>query len=133
MLYIFGDQNQISGRSTQVVKTKKTRSAVVISFQVVSRRDGGSKARLALAGWLRLAGGYWLHKVVSLSAQSTFHVKSIEKSSVFEGDMDFDRFFTATWRRHLAPPWPVWSTGSLPRPPEPLQMNLFGEINTFVF
>ena len=38
-----GDQILISGRSTQVVKTKKTRSAVVISFQVVSRRDGGSK------------------------------------------------------------------------------------------
>ena len=38
-----GDQNLISGRSPQVVKTKKTRSAVVISFQVVSRRDGGSK------------------------------------------------------------------------------------------
>ena len=70
-----GDQNLISGRSTQVVKTKKTRSAVVISFQVVSRRDGGSKARLALAGWLRLAGGYWLHKVVSLSAQIHFSCK----------------------------------------------------------
>ena len=39
----FGDQKLISGRSTQVVKTKKTRSAVVISFQVVSRRDGCSK------------------------------------------------------------------------------------------
>ena len=38
-----GDQNLISGRSPQVVKTKKTRSAAVISFQVVSRRDGGSK------------------------------------------------------------------------------------------
>ena len=70
-----GDQNLISGRSPQVVKTKKTRSAVVISFQVVSRRDGGSKARLALAGWLRLAGGYWLHKVVSLSAQIHFSCK----------------------------------------------------------
>ena len=38
-----GDQHPISGRSPQVVNTKKTRSAVVISFQVVSRRDGGSK------------------------------------------------------------------------------------------
>ena len=38
-----GDQNLISGRSPQVVKTKKTRSAAVISFQVVSRRDGCSK------------------------------------------------------------------------------------------
>ena len=38
-----GDKNLISGRSPQVVSTKKTRSAVVISFQVVSRRDGGSK------------------------------------------------------------------------------------------
>ena len=38
-----GDQNLIYGRSPQVVKTKKTRSAVVISFQVVSRRDGSSK------------------------------------------------------------------------------------------
>ena len=74
-LYIFGDQHKIAGRSTQVVKTKKTRSAVVISFQVVSRRDGGSKARLALAGWLRLAGGSWLHKVVSLSAQIHFSCK----------------------------------------------------------
>ena len=43
-LVIFsGDPNLISGRSPQVVKTKKTRSAVVISFQVVPRRDGGSK------------------------------------------------------------------------------------------
>ena len=40
-----GDENLISGRSPQVVNTKKTRSAVVISFQVVSRRDGGSKAQ----------------------------------------------------------------------------------------
>ena len=38
-----GDENLISGRSPQVVNTKKTRSAVVISFQVVSRRDGCSK------------------------------------------------------------------------------------------
>ena len=38
-----GDGNLISGRSPQVVNTKKTRSAVVISFQVVSRRDGSSK------------------------------------------------------------------------------------------
>ena len=37
------DQNLVSGRSPQVVKTKKTRSAAVISFQVVSRRDGCSK------------------------------------------------------------------------------------------
>ena len=37
------DQNLISGRSPQVVNTKKTPSAVVISFQVVSRRDGCSK------------------------------------------------------------------------------------------
>ena len=43
MCYIFGNQNLIVGRSPQVVKTKKTRSAVVISFQVVSRRDGCSK------------------------------------------------------------------------------------------
>ena len=56
-------------------ENQKTRGAVVISFQVVSRRDGGSKARLALAGWLRLAGGYWLHKVVSLSAQIHFSCK----------------------------------------------------------
>ena len=41
--YIFGDQHLISGWAPQVVKTKKTRSAVVISFQVVSRRDGCSK------------------------------------------------------------------------------------------
>ena len=39
----FWDQNQISGRSPQVVKTKKTRSAAVINFQVVSRLDGCSK------------------------------------------------------------------------------------------
>ena len=39
----FGDQHLVSGRSPQVVKTKKTRSAAVISFQVVSRRDGCSK------------------------------------------------------------------------------------------
>ena len=38
-----GNQNLISGRSPQVVKTKKARSAVVISFQVVSHRDGCSK------------------------------------------------------------------------------------------
>ena len=38
-----GDQNLISVRSPQVVKTKKTRSAAVIGFQVVSRRDGCSK------------------------------------------------------------------------------------------
>ena len=38
-----GNENLISGRSPQVVNTKKTRSAVVISFQVVSRRDGSSK------------------------------------------------------------------------------------------
>ena len=38
-----GDQHPISGRSPQVVKTKKTRSAAVISFQVVARRDGCSK------------------------------------------------------------------------------------------
>ena len=44
MCYIFVDQNLISGRSPQVVKTKTTRSAAVISFQVVSRRDGCSKA-----------------------------------------------------------------------------------------
>ena len=40
---MFGNKNQLSGRSTQVVRTKKTRSAAVISFQVVSRRDGCSK------------------------------------------------------------------------------------------
>ena len=40
---LYWDQNLISGRSPQVVKTKKTRSAVVISFEVVSRRDGCSK------------------------------------------------------------------------------------------
>ena len=40
---LFRDQNLVSGRSPQVVKTKKTRSAAVISFQVVSRRDGCSK------------------------------------------------------------------------------------------
>ena len=39
----FRDQHLVSGRSPQVAKTKKTRSAVVISFQVVLRRDGGSK------------------------------------------------------------------------------------------
>ena len=39
----FRHPNLVSGRSTQVVKTKKTRSAAVISFQVVSRRDGCSK------------------------------------------------------------------------------------------
>ena len=38
-----GDENLISGWTPQVVKTKKTRSAVVISSQLVSRRDGGSK------------------------------------------------------------------------------------------
>ena len=37
-----GDKHLICGRSPQVVNTKKTRSAVVISFQVVSRRDGCS-------------------------------------------------------------------------------------------
>ena len=36
-------QNLISGRSPQVVKTKKMCSAAVISFQVVAHRDGGSK------------------------------------------------------------------------------------------
>ena len=43
MCYMFGNQNLIFGRSPQVVKTKNARSAVVISFQVVSRRDGCSK------------------------------------------------------------------------------------------
>ena len=43
MCYILGDQHLISGRSAQVVKTKKTRSATVISLKVVSRRDGCSK------------------------------------------------------------------------------------------
>ena len=38
-----GDEHLISGRSPQVVKTEKARSAVVISFQVVSHRDGCSK------------------------------------------------------------------------------------------
>ena len=38
MCYIVGDEHLISGRSPQVVNTNKTRSAVVISFQVVSRR-----------------------------------------------------------------------------------------------
>ena len=40
---LFGDQSLIFGRSPQVVKTKKTRSAAVIGFQVVMRRDGCSK------------------------------------------------------------------------------------------
>ena len=43
MCSLFVDQNLISGRSPQVVNTKKTHIAVVISFQVVSRRDGCSK------------------------------------------------------------------------------------------
>ena len=38
-----GYQHLISVRSPQVVKNKKTRSAAVISFQVVARRDGCSK------------------------------------------------------------------------------------------
>ena len=48
-----GDENLISGRSPQVVNTKKTRSAVVISFQVVSHRDGCSKVH---SRWI----WYWL-------------------------------------------------------------------------
>ena len=62
------------------------------------------------SGWMRLllaAPGRWLgcwrhpegpgcKKWCHSQPKSTFHVKSIKKSSVFEGDMDFDRFFTAT-------------------------------------
>ena len=51
----FGDPNLIFVRSPQVVKTKKTRSAVVISFQVVSRRDGCSKVHSRRI-WLLLGG-----------------------------------------------------------------------------
>ena len=49
----FGNQNLSSGRSPQVVKTKKARSAVVISFQVVAHRDGCSKVH---SRWI----WYWL-------------------------------------------------------------------------
>ena len=54
---------------------------------------------LALPGWLC----HWRHlegpgciKWCHSQPKSTFHVKSIKKSSVFEGDIDFDRFITAT-------------------------------------
>ena len=61
---------------------------------------GDSGLLLAAPGcWL----GCWRHlegpgckKWCHSQPKSTFHVKSIKKSSVFEGDMDFDRFFTAT-------------------------------------
>ena len=42
-IIFYGDQQLFFVRSPQVVKTKKARSAVVISFQVVSHRDGCSK------------------------------------------------------------------------------------------
>ena len=54
-----------------------------------------------LAGWLWLALAGWLawhlegpgcKKWCHSQPKSTFHVKSIKKASVFEGDIDFDRF-----------------------------------------
>ena len=51
--YIFWAPKPKFWAVTQVVKTKKARSAVVISFQVVSHRDGCSKVH---SRWI----WYWL-------------------------------------------------------------------------
>ena len=45
-------------RSPQVVKTKKTRSALVINFQVVSRRDGCSEVH-SRRMWYSVFYGLW--------------------------------------------------------------------------
>ena len=61
----FWYQNLISGRSPQVVKTKKMCSAAVISFQVVAHRDGGSKVHSRRIRY----SIFWYKNLISLCAE----------------------------------------------------------------
>ena len=67
-------------------------------FYMYSRRRAGSRRDELGAGlgvWLEL-GWLGLAWLCHSQPKSTFHVKSIKKASVFEGDMDFDQFITAS-------------------------------------
>ena len=94
-----GDQNLISGRSPQVVKTKKTRSAAVISFQVVSRRDGCSKVHsqriwhsLKISQTPGIGGGDVNAKTVTFLKRSPSGAGSEEEEERPAGDVNANRY-----------------------------------------
>ena len=75
---------------------------------------------------LKPSRGIWRH--LELSAKINIFINKYEKKHlVFEGTIDFVLIFTMNLSGHSTARRSAGTNGPLPRPPEPLQINLFGE------
>ena len=93
------------------------------------KTSGGHLGGLGPQGAPKVVWGGWdSKKCYPSQLESTFSSKSIKKHWVFEGTIDFLLIFTMNLSGHSTSRRSARTTGPLSEPPEPLQINLFGEI-----